>query len=94
LAVAAVLIGIAGALGVQSLGDKSQKIVAEASLGSKNVATRAVRGSVTIVDTGHGLQMKVDVSCCGARFGWNEPPRPDEGGAGLEPHASGTCSKV
>ncbi len=65
LALAAVLIGIAGTLGAQSLRtlrDKTPNIVAEASLGSKNVATRSVQGRVTIVDTGHGLQMKVDVA--------------------------------
>jgi anti-sigma-K factor RskA len=62
VALAAVLIGIAGTLGVQSLRDKTPSIVAQASLGSKNVATRAAQGSATIIDTGHGLQMKLDVS--------------------------------
>ncbi|MCD5352021.1 anti-sigma factor [Kineosporia mesophila] len=62
LAVAAALVGIAGTLGVQTLVERPPTIVAEASLGSKNAVTRAVRGTVTIVDTGHGLQMKVDVS--------------------------------
>jgi Anti-sigma-K factor rskA len=60
VAAAMAVIGIAA--GVQWAGHRSERVVAEADLRPSSAAPAGAHGTATIVDTGHGLQLRLDLS--------------------------------
>ncbi|WP_433304853.1 anti-sigma factor domain-containing protein [Actinoplanes sp. CA-030573] len=71
VAVAAALVGVAGVVGVQQLGRSgSPRVIAEADLLPQAAAPGTAHGTATIVDTGHGLQMRLSLSGMPAATGY------------------------
>jgi len=60
--VAAVMVVIGIAAGVQWAGHRRARVVAEAELRPSSAAPAGAHGTATIVDTGHGLQLRLDLS--------------------------------
>ncbi len=60
--VAAAMAVIGVAAGVQWAGHKSERVVAEADLLPSTAAPAGAHGTATIVDTGHGLQLRLDLA--------------------------------
>jgi Anti-sigma-K factor rskA len=68
---AAALIGVTGAVGVhQAVHRNAERVVAEADLRPSSAAPKDAHGTATIVDTGHGLQLRVALSGMPATTGY------------------------
>jgi len=62
VAAVALVLGIAGTAGVTWLAGDHAQVVAEADLAPQAAAPGGAHGTVTVVDTGHGLQLRVTVT--------------------------------
>jgi hypothetical protein len=58
-----VVLGVVGTIGVQWIRRQdTQRVIAEADLTPQSAAPRSAHGTAKIIDTGHGLQMRIDVA--------------------------------
>jgi hypothetical protein len=71
VALAAAVIGVAGTVAVQSIVRRdADRVVALASLAPQPAAPATAHGAVQVVDTGHGLQLRVTLSGMPAPAGY------------------------
>jgi hypothetical protein len=71
VAAAAAVVAVAAVIGVQQLGRPgSARVIAQAELLPQAAAPGTARGTATIVDTGHGLEMRLSLSGMPAATGY------------------------